>query len=76
MLRASEVLQRRQSDQTVARVLNPWGRTDNVYTAPELKANPGIPPERMAAFKLPSRVGKRLYYPDGSTSLIPGDDNK
>lgn len=40
------------------------------YTCPELKTNPGLPEGRMAAYKLPSRVGNKLYYPDGRVEPV------
>jgi len=36
-----------------------------IYAGAELLPNPGIPAGRYAAFSLPSRVGKRLYWPGG-----------
>jgi hypothetical protein len=41
------------------------------YTCPELARNPGIQPERFAAFALPSRMGDRLHYPDGRVEPFP-----
>ena len=35
------------------------------YDPVELRPNPGIGPERFAAFLLPSRIGNRLHHPDG-----------
>lgn len=35
------------------------------YTCPELLPDPGIAPGRMVAHGLPSRVGDRLYWPNG-----------
>lgn len=40
------------------------------YLAPELKTNPSILPERLEAFKLPSRIGKRLHYPCGRVEVL------
>lgn len=40
------------------------------YRGEELKQNPGIGPERFAAYALPSRVGNRLYYPDGRVAAV------
>lgn len=40
------------------------------YRAPELKVNPGILPERMAAYDLPSRVGNWRIYPDGRREAV------
>ena len=42
-----------------------WAADSNAYTCPELQRNPGVPAGRFAAYALPSRVGKRLHYPDG-----------
>lgn len=41
------------------------------YHGQELLRNPGIGPERFTAFELPSRVGDRLYYPDGRVLPMP-----
>lgn len=35
------------------------------YLGIELKVNPGITDDRLEAFKLPSRRGNKLFYPDG-----------
>lgn len=43
---------------------------DNAYRCPELQRNPGIAPERFAAYALPSRVGNRLHWPDGRVTLV------
>lgn len=43
------------------------------YTCPELKPDPSILPGRLAAFKLPSRVGDRLYWPDGRVTGLDGN---
>ena len=40
------------------------------YTATELQVNPGILPERMAAYALPSRVGNKLHYPGGRVEVL------
>lgn len=41
------------------------------YEGKELQTNAGLPDSRMEAYKLPSRVGQRLYYPDGRVELLP-----
>lgn len=43
---------------------------DNAYRCPELQRNPGIAPERFAAYALPSRVGNRLHWPDGRVTPV------
>jgi len=35
------------------------------YDGAELQPDPSIEPGRMVAHQLPSRVGERLYWPDG-----------
>ena len=40
------------------------------YTCPELGRTPGIPDGRYTAYALPSRVGNRLFYPDGRVEDI------
>ena len=40
------------------------------YSCPELSRNPGIGADRFQAFKLPSRVGNRLHWPDGRVTSV------
>jgi hypothetical protein len=35
-----------------------------------LRANADIAPERMTAYRLPSRVGNQLFYPDGRVEVV------
>jgi len=44
------------------------------YQGAELRQNPGMLPGRMHAYSLPSRVGGRLYYPDGRVERFPGSE--
>lgn len=41
------------------------------YKGTELQPTPGIRAERFAAFDLPSRIGDKLYYPDGRVEAVP-----
>ena len=40
------------------------------YIPIEMQRPPGMPDERFEAFSLPSRVGNRLFYPDGRTEIL------
>lgn len=44
------------------------------YLAPELRPNASMPPERMTAYRLPSRVGNQLFYPGGRVEAIAATD--
>jgi hypothetical protein len=50
----------------------PYGQ----YQGTELHRNPGMPAARTAAFDLPSRVGPRLHYPDGTVKPFPATSNQ
>lgn len=41
------------------------------YDGKELQNHLGLDDSRLEAFKLPSRVGQRLYYPDGRVEVMP-----
>jgi hypothetical protein len=41
------------------------------YRCPELGPVPGLTADRMDAFKLPSRMGNWLHYPDGRKEPVP-----
>ncbi|WP_232776580.1 hypothetical protein [Comamonas testosteroni] len=72
VLRSSELKKRRASRSTASVQTFPWqSRYSEPYKCPELKDTPGIPESRMRAFTLPSRVGNRLHYPDGTIKELP-----
>lgn len=72
VLRSSELKKRRTSRSTAPLQTYPWqGRNSEPYKCPELAHTPGIPDSRMRAFSLPSRVGNRLLYPDGTVKELP-----
>ena len=72
VLRSSELKKRRASRSTAQQQTSSWlGRNSDPYKCPELKDTPGIPASRMRAFALPSRVGNRLHYPDGTVKELP-----
>lgn len=41
------------------------------YDGAELRPNPGLPPGRLRAYRLPSRMGDKLHYPDGRVEPAP-----
>lgn len=53
------------------RAVHNAARSTSHYAGTELQRNPGIGPERYAAFELPSRMGDRLHYPDGRVLPMP-----
>ena len=65
--RHTNVLQRLRSQSAKPKSTSP-GPGD--YQGTELRRNPGLPDARFVAFTLPSRVGGRLYYPDGRVEKI------
>jgi hypothetical protein len=40
------------------------------YQGEELKPTPGIGPDRFEAFRLPSRIGNKRFYPDGRVLTV------
>lgn len=71
----SELLARRKSERlelasSTRPIRNSTVTEANPYHCPELQRNPGLPDARFVAFTLPSRVGGRLYYPDGRVEAI------
>lgn len=45
-----------------------------VYTCPELQPTPGIDDSRFKAYRLPSRIGPRLYWPGGRVTDLDGNE--
>lgn len=71
----SELLARRKSERlelasSTMPIRNSTVKADKPYTCPELGRNPGIADSRFEAFAKPSRVGKRLHYPDGRVEVV------
>ena len=50
---------------------HPYKPPSDQYQGDELQQNPGLLPERMRAFTLPSRNGNWLHYPDGRRTPFP-----
>ena len=65
--RHTNVLQRLRSQSAKPKSTSP-GPGD--YQGTELHRNAGLPDARFVAFTLPSRVGGRLYYPDGRVEQV------
>ena len=65
--RHTNVLQRLRSQSAKPKSTSP-GPGD--YQGTELHRNAGLPDARFVAFTLPSRVGGRLYYPDGRVEKV------
>ena len=43
-------------------------RTSNTYSAAGISGGTYVPEARLQAFKLPSRMGNNLHYPDGTVT--------
>ena len=65
--RHTNVLQRLRSQSAKPKSTGP---RPGDYQGTELHRNPGLPDARFVAFTLPSRVGGRLYYPDGRVEKV------
>ena len=65
--RHTPLLQRLRSQSAKPKSTSP-GPGD--YQGTELHRNAGLPDARFVAFTLPSRVGGRLYYPDGRVEKV------
>ena len=65
--RHTPLLQRLRSQSAKPKSTSP-GPGD--YQGTELHRNAGLPDARFVAFTLPSRVGGRLYYPDGRVEQV------
>lgn len=44
------------------------------YQGTELRRNPGFADERFHAYELPSRMGNKLFCPDGRVLPFPGTE--
>lgn len=63
---------RRNPAEALPRNPTEWQRGQ--YNGAELQPDPSIPPQRMAAYHLPSRVGDRLYWPGGRVTGLNGNE--